>query len=588
MNLLRIINKFKSILSKHQKLRILELAVLMIIGGVLEMCSVSLILPFMDAAINPEKIMGKRSVISICNILGISSAREFLVAVAILLAAIYLAKNAYLLLEYNIQYRFVYGNMFEMQKKLLDNFIHRPYEDFLKVNSGEMVRIVSVDTPTAFHLLSQVLAFITEAVVSAMMIITVFVIAPDITIIIGITLLVLLAVINQVIKPVLHKAGTENQASAAGMNQWLLQSIEGIKEIKAMMCENFFEKNFETHGQKYVRTIRIDKVAELMPRFLIEASSMSVMFLVLAYMLSGGSDLEAMIPMISAAAMAAVRLLPSVNRISGYLSSIAYGEPMLDKLIESLNDIRREKKASLQADIQSGDENISGRHPMQFTQTLCFHDVTYHYPGIDSNVLEGVNMTVRKGESIGIAGESGSGKTTVIDILLGLLEPQRGSVLIDGNNIRDNLYAWLGQAGYIPQMIFMLNASIRENVAFGILREAVSDEKVWEALEEASLADFVKSLPHGLDTQIGERGMRISGGQRQRIGIARVLYRNPEVLIFDEATSALDNHTESLIMESVNRLYGKKTIIIIAHRLTTIESCDHIYRVKEGKIIKER
>ena len=215
-------------------------------------------------------------------------------------------------------------------------------------------------------------------------------------------------------------------------------------------------------------------------------------------------------------------------------------------------------------------------------------DITYAYPGTEKKIFDHANLEIPVGKSVGIVGTSGSGKSTVVDILLGLLKTHQGTICADGINIKDNYRSWLRNVGYIPQMIFMLDDTIRKNVAFGISEEEMQEDRIWEVLKEAQLDEFIKSLPEGLDTGIGERGIRLSGGQRQRIGIARALYNNPEILILDEATSALDNDTEAAIMESINRLHGKKTLIIIAHRLQTIENCDIVYRIADGQANIER
>lgn len=584
MILLQVIQKFRRILSKHQKFRIFEMAVLMIFGGILETCSVSLILPFMEAAVNPDEMMLRPYMILISDWIHINSPQKLLVLIAIILALLYILKNAYLLFEYHIQYRFVYGNMFEMQKRLLDNFIHRPYEYFLGVNSGEIIRIVNVDTPTAFNSLLTVLNLVTESVVFCMLIITVFYIAPAVTLMITGLLLIMMICINRFIKPVLKNAGIENQRAGAGMNKWLLQSIQGIKELKVMNRESFFQANYDFYGRQYVRALQRKELLNIMPRFLLEAVSMASMFIVLAFLIYQGEDLQNIVPVISAVAMAAVRLLPSVNRISGAMASLAYGEPMLDKLIENLSDMC-EKEETFQKMNSKRKDFAECSQFERFSEKITLKEISYHYPDVKKNVLDQVYAEILKGESVGIAGSSGSGKTTAADIILGLLQPQNGQVLADGTDIRCIRRKWLEQTGYIPQMIFMLDDSIRANISFGTPDDKVSDREIWRALEEASLADFVRELPEGLDTQIGERGVRLSGGQRQRIGIARALYRNPEVIIFDEATSALDNDTELAIMDSIHKLHGKKTLIIIAHRLTTIEMCDRIYRVENGRII---
>ncbi len=587
MSIIRVIKKFETILSSRQKARILLLVFMMIIGGVLETCSVSLILPFVNAVMEPEETMNNRYVGWFCEWLQIESPRVFLIVIAIALAALYLLKNVYLLFEFNIQYKFVYGNMFAMQQRLLNSYICRPYEFFLKVDSGEIVRIVNTDTPNSFQLLSTLLSLFTETVVSGMLIAAVFIIAPMVTIIMGIILLVLIVTINIMLKPILSEAGISYQEAGAGMNKWLLQSIQGIKELKVMMKEDFFEQKFNSFGKKYVNSLRKSYILGLSPKFIIEACSMSTMFIVVAVLIYNGNGLESIVPMLSAVAMAAMRLLPSVNRMSSALAGISYNEPMLDKLIENLKNINEENLISEGGDFSLGEDIIKEGLVPKLKKEIVFQRVTYHYPDSESNVLESASMTIKRGESVGIVGKSGAGKTTAVDIILGLLRPQEGQILIDGIDIRQNMNEWLNQLGYIPQMIFMLNDSIKANVAFGIPQEKISDNEVWRALREASLEEFVRSLPDGLETQIGERGIRLSGGQRQRIGIARALYQSPEVLIFDEATSALDNETELAIMESINRLRGQKTMIIIAHRLSTIESCDHIYRVDNREIIAE-
>ena len=246
---------------------------------------------------------------------------------------------------------------------------------------------------------------------------------------------------------------------------------------------------------------------------------------------------------------------------------------------------------NLQEDIDDSNTDMtfaSDVPKLELKENISFDGITYSYPGSDVKILDKADLTIPIGSSIGIVGTTGAGKSTLVDILLGLLKPSEGVIRADGADIRDNYRSFLRNVGYIPQMIFMLDDTIRNNVAFGIAPEEQDENRIWEALREAALDDFVRSLPEGLDTSIGERGIRISGGQRQRIGIARALYGDPEVLILDEATSALDNETESLIMESIGRFMGRKTLVIIAHRLQTIEKCDMVFRVGDGRITRER
>lgn len=588
MSIFRVTKKFSSILSDHQKLRIMELAVLMFFGGLLEMCSVSLVLPFMNAVMEPEATMEKWYARLVCGLFGIEDPRVFLLFAAILLAFVYVAKNCYLLFQFNIQYRFVYGNMLSMQNRVLDNYIHRPYEFFLTASSGEIVRIVNTDIPNTFYLLTALLGIFTEAVASGLLVATIAHIASFITLCMAAVLLAVLLLINQVIKPRLRRAGIRLQESGAGMNKWLLQSVQGIKELKIMSKEEYFQENFDIHGRAYVESTRKNAILSITPRFFIEAASMSTMFLIIALLIYRGGNLVAIVPMLTAISMAAIRLLPSVNRISSGLANISYYEPMLDKLIENLKEIE-DGYGSFGGTEADGAKDVEKSAKLPSIQNeICFNKITFRYPSAETDVLSDASMTIRRGESVGIVGGSGAGKTTAVDILLGLLRPEKGQVLVDDIDISADMKGWHGQIGYIPQMIFMLDDTIRRNVSFGEEDGDISDERVWRALEDAALADYVRSLPEGLDTEIGERGVRLSGGQRQRIGIARALYRDPAVLVFDEATSALDNETEKEIMESIQHLQGQKTMIIIAHRLTTIESCDHVYRVENGKIRLER
>ena len=582
MSIVRTLRKFGQILSAHQKYRIFELGILMVIGGFLETCSVSLIMPFMDTVMKPEKAMQTWYAKIICSIFGITSPRIFLITIAVMLAVLYIFKNIYLMFEFSVQYKFVYGNMFAMQSRLLGEIIHRPYTYFLSVNSGEIIRIISNDTMSAFNMLVTFLLLFTEFVVSGMLIIAIFVISPQLTACMAGLIGILMVFIYLVVKPVIRKAAIDQQKSGTGINKWMLQSIHGIKELKVMQKESFFQENYDRNGYVFVNSLRWYRTLGAAPRFIIEGVCMGAMFLVVAIKISTGTNLESMIPVLTAVAMAAIRLLPSANRISNALTEVAYGEPMLDKVIENL------KMFENFSNRDSDDERLDVMKTYRFEDRIVLNRIFFHYPGSDSMVLSGTSMDIRKGESIGIVGPSGAGKTTLVDIILGLLIPQEGQVLVDGFDIHEDPGGWLSGIGYIPQSIFMLDDTVRANVAFGEKTEDIDDEKVWEALSQAAMDDFVRSIPEGLDTRIGERGVRFSGGQRQRIGIARALYRNPQLLIFDEATSALDNETESVIMESIHGLKGTKTMIIIAHRLTTVEACDHIYRVEGGEIIKER
>ena len=388
MPIRRILKKFNLILSQHQKLRIAELIILMIIGGILETASVSLILPFMEVVTDPEKTMNKSYVQWICDVLGIESYRTFLVLLALLLAFVFLFKNVYLLFEFNIQYRFVYGNMFMMQSRLLDNIIRRPYEYFLGISSGDVIRLINNDTPQVFTLLTTLLQLFTELVVSAMLIIAVFIMAPTITVMMATILMVLVIIIDCIIRPIIRQAGIERQTSSSGMNKWLIQSIQGIKEVKVTNREDYFEDNFNYYGGHYVDSIRKNGILSIIPRFLIEAASMSAVFIIVAVLIYGGAEIATMIPVLSAIAVAAVRLLPSVNRISSALASISYNEPMLDKLIDNLKDISGKEDVNLAMTFDSGiSENDEAKKLPRLQKKLLFNHISYKYPTGEEDII---------------------------------------------------------------------------------------------------------------------------------------------------------------------------------------------------------
>ncbi len=316
------------------------------------------------------------------------------------------------------------------------------------------------------------------------------------------------------------------------------------------------------------------------PRLLIETVFIVSVLSFLIIYIKGGGNVGAIVETIATFAVAAIRILPSVNRINTYITEIAYNQPCLDFVYENLQEgmktdaMLAERKANSQVEKLKLEDKIELNH------------ISFHYPDSDKAIFKDAHMVVPKGKSVGIIGASGAGKSTIVDVLLGLLHSQEGEITCDGVNIFRNYESWLAQVGYIPQSIYLIDESIRDNIAFGIDADKIDEKRLWEVLEEAQLKEFIEELPKGLDTTIGDRGVRLSGGQRQRIGIARALYNDPEILVFDEATSALDNDTEAAVMEAINSFHGKKTMIIIAHRLNTIEKCDIIYKVENEKLIE--
>lgn len=581
--MVRIFKKFYQLLNKHQKSRVIILFFMMLIGAGFEVLGVSMMMPLVTAVMNPDIITDNKVCAWVCGIFGIKDHVGFVIWCIVALVIIFVVKAAYLTFEYSIQYRFVFNNRFLAQSRLLEAYLHRPYEYFLSAKSGEIVRIVQEDARNSFDMLIVILSFATEAVVAAAVILTIFAINPFMTVFVAVTLLLLLFFISKFLRPFLRKEGEIYQEAYAETNKWLLQSISGIKEVKAAQTEGFFLENFIKYGKKMVNASRWSNTLQNIPRNLIELVSICSMLIVLGIMIAAGGEMDSLLPSLSAFVMAAVKLLPSANRMVAAMTQVTFYEPALDSMLENL--------AGLEEHVLDGHKKME-RLPL--AREISFRGIDYTYPGGEKKILNHANLVISVGSSIGIIGASGAGKTTVVDILLGLLKPQVGQVLVDGVDVSENMERWRAHVGYIPQMIFILDDTVRSNIIFGhtenvnggmkLKSEKDIDNAVWAALEEAQLADFVRSLPKGIYTEIGERGVRLSGGQRQRIGIARALFTNPDVLVFDEATSALDNETEEAIMQSVDALHGKKTMVIIAHRLTTIEGCDIVYHVGDGRI----
>lgn len=577
--MIRIIRNVLLLFEKKERRKLGFLFFFMLFGAFWEMLGVSLMIPMVSALLDENIIRDNAMVQAICSLFAIHSHTSFALVCIGGLMLVYGLKNFFLFLQYRYQFHFIYQNRFRVQKRLLHFYLTRPYEYYLQADTGEILRVVQEDVTTAFNLVRTIITFGTEFVVSVTLFVTVFVISPGMTLMVSMVLLVLLLAVVKGVRPILQREGRKHQKCTAKANQSLLQTIYGIKEIKIGRKEAFFEGLYETQAAQVIEAGRKDSLLENTPRLLIEAVSLYSMLGGIAVLLLMGEDMHSLVPVISAFAMAGVKLLPSANRMVAAVNSMTFLSPALDSVLEHLQGI---------PDTSQGQGGTVESSSLEIHMILQLKDISYHYPDSEVNVLTNANMTIPVGSMVGIVGASGAGKTTAINILLGLLKPQSGQVLVDGRDISSCYESWVSTIGYIPQQVFLLDASIMENVAFGKERKDISEEAVWKALDEAQMGEYVRRLPHGLHTRIGENGIRLSGGQRQRIGIARALYTNPNLLVFDEATSALDTETEQAIMESIHALHGKKTMVMIAHRLSTIEQCDYIYRVAEGQIILEK
>lgn len=582
-----IFKKLMILLDQKQKRKMVVLVFMMLIGGVLETLGVSLILPVMELVLEENAVESKRYLQVICDVFHIAyhDTKSLMILVMVGLVVVFALKNMFLFFQQKVQLKFVYTNQFATSRRMMINFMQRPYEYYLNADTAVIQRSITSDVNNMYGLILALLQLISEGIVFVCLVAVSLLADVWMSITVAVLLIAVLLIIKCILKPIMKRAGEENQDFYSGLFKWINQSVMGIKEIKIANKESYFINEYAKCGAGYVSAVQRYNLFNATPRLLIETVAIAGMILYMMIRLLTGAEIIDIMPQLTLLAMVAMRLIPCANRINTHLTSISYFEPFLMGASDNLQEEIRDKNINYDLKAYQQKEDVP---KLEIKDKIELKNITYKYPNTEKLIFDDADMEIPIGKSVGIVGTSGSGKTTVVDIMLGLLQLQSGEILADGKDVTTCYPSWLKNIGYIPQTIFMIDDSIRKNVAFGYPEEDIDDEKVWRALKEAQLDEFVKSLPEGLDTGIGERGIRISGGQRQRIGIARALFEDPEVLVLDEATSALDNDTEAAIMDSINRLHGKKTLVIIAHRLQTIEKCDMVYRVENGKATRER
>ncbi len=585
--MLRILKKMNVLLDAKQKRAMIALIIMMLIGGVLESLGVSMLVPIVTVVMDPEAVQDSELLSSVYELLGMHSNAEFAMFLLLAFVGMTVIKNVYLFFQQKVQLRFVYTNQFATSRRMMINFMQRPYEYYLNADTSVIQRNITSDVNNMYGLILSCLQLFSECIVFVCLVVALFIYSDAMMIVtVAALMVILLLVIKKILKPIMIKAGQDNQDYYSGLYKWIEQSVMGIKEIKIGCKENYFINGYAECGAGYVNSVQKYNLFNATPRLLIETVCIAGMVGYFVLSIGQGTQVKDLVPQLSAlAAAAAMRLLPSVNRINNYQTSISYFEPFFMGVSDNLQEEIHDGKVTYDAEVYRQKQSVE-KLPLQ--KEIRLENITYKYPNTEKWIFDHADMQIPIGSSVGIVGTTGAGKTTIVDILLGLLQMESGRILADDVDVSGHYEGWLKNIGYIPQTIFMLDDSIRRNVAFGVPEEEIDEKKVWRALEEAALDDFVRSLPEGIETGIGERGIRISGGQRQRISIARALYEDPEVLVLDEATSALDNETEAAIMDSINRLHGRKTLVIIAHRLQTIEKCDMVYRVDAGKISRER
>lgn len=569
MTTIELIKKFSKLLNENVIKKITIILFLTLLEATLEVISISLVIPLVKTILNKSVFYSNEYIAFFCRIFNINNYETFIYAFIFMLVLVFTIKNAFIVLFNRYRISFILNYRLETQTKLLHIILSKPYEYFLNMNSGEIVRLVQTDVINAFSLLNSLLSISSEFIIFIILTIYVFILNFRMTLLLSIVLVSLVLILNVIINPKLRKKGNDARSNAIKSHRWLLESIHGIKQLKTFKKESFFIDNYKYATSRHIEALKTYRIFNTIPRLFIETWCVCGLLIVVAIMIKSGYDSKLLLPLISAYGMTFLKLMPFVNHFISFTNDVAFKSESLDKINDNLENRKCVKGNSV------------NRERITTKKSLDIVNLSYKYPNTDKYVLKDVCLSIPIGKTIGIIGKSGVGKTTLIDIILGLLNQENGLILSDGKNIKDNYDMWLNKIGYIPQNIFLFDDTIANNIVFG---GEFNLNRINKALKQAQLFDFVKSLPNGIDTIVGERGIRLSQGQRQRIGIARALYVNPEILVFDEATSSLDYESEKEILESIDSLHYKKTLIIIAHRLETIKNCDEIYKIEDGNI----
>lgn len=575
-----MVKKISYVLDRRQKVNLCILLVVIFIGAFVELVGVSAVMPLIDVAMKPELIGEKWYFVSISRYTGITDANQMIVLLAVVLIVIYILKNSYVTIMCSLQYRFIYNNQQRLSVRMVESYMQQDYLFHVSRNVAEFQRNIVNDVNGFYTVTLNALQFLAEFSVSVVLVIFLLVQDWVSTLAVASLLLLFMGFFTLFVRKVLVRIGEESRQAYFLVTKWLLQAFSGIKEIKVANKERFFITNYDKHYRDRARIQRQQSMLTYLPKPVMETVCIcSLMIAMIIKIVVVKSDITSFVTTLSVFAVAAFRMLPSFNKITGYISGMMFNKPSIDAVYNDLREIEQ-----LMARRTADHEDTV---KVKLGTAIRLDRVSFRYPKAEKWILKNASLEISKNTSVALIGASGAGKTTAADLILGILEPQEGAVMIDGTDIRKCMTSWHEDVGYIPQTIYLMDDSIRANIAFGIPEAEIDDAAVGKALQEAQLDRFVHALPEGADTVIGDRGVKLSGGQRQRIGIARALYRNPSVLILDEATSALDNETEKEVMEAIDGLHGTRTLIVIAHRLSTIKKCDRIYEVENGVFVEK-
>lgn len=554
------------------------LFVLMMIGTVLELIGIGMIPLFVASLATPQTILNNQWLGPVAAFIGIKTAKDLLFYGGIGLIIIFVLKGAYAVWYKYMKARFINNRYVMISSRLFEAYLSAPYTLHIERNTAELIRNVNMESRfVSTKILMPFVTILKDGVTALGIFCLLMVFKPLITVFAFLLIGGGGALFLRIMRKRLRRYGKIGSKERKRMIQGVEEGLGGYKDVTVMNRQQFFIDRFK----KYVRNLnnaRIKKV--VISSFIrpgIEFLSVVGIVLIAFFMIWQGQTLASIIPILALFGTATVRLMPAIQKIVTNINQIQYFDHALEPVYRDMKDLQKNYREIA--------NNRRNKSKLPFFQQIELKDIWFRYPNSEQYVLENVNLSIHKKTAVGFVGPTGAGKSTVVDVILGLLEHQSGQVLVDGTDISENKRAWQNNVGYIPQFIYLSDDTIRNNIAFGIPDNLISDAKVEAALQAAQLGEFVNNLPAELDTKVGENGIKLSGGQRQRVGIARALYDNPDVLIMDEGTASLDKLTEKHVIKAIEALKGERTIIMIAHNLSTVQNCDKLFMMKQGRII---
>ena len=573
------IKKLSFLLTPIERRNALLLLLMFVIMALIDMIGVASILPFMAVLTNPSLIetnMILNYMYQVSNIFGVENDQEFFFALGFLVFIILIISLIFKAITTYIEVKFLQMCEYNVSKRLVEGYLYQPYIWFLNRNSAELGKSILSQVSIVIDIMRSLMSLISKSIIAIALIALLIIANPKLSMIVGLTLSLAYGIIFYFTRKYLNSLGKENLKNDELRFIAVSEAFGAAKEIKVGGLERAYIKSYSNAAKIFAQNKAILKVISQLPRYILEGIAFGGIMLLILYLMSQEGSFNNAIPVISLYAFAGYRLMPVMQNIYISLSQISFSSPSLDNLYYDIGKLNPIKNNYLE-------EKLS------FDKEIVLNNIDFNYPNTSQKALQGISLNIPAKSTIGLIGATGSGKTTLLDIILGLLMSDKGTLEIDGEVLsKKNLRSWQRNIGYVPQHIYLSDDTIAANIAFGVESKNINQIDIERASKIANLHDFIiNELPDKYNTTIGERGIRLSGGQRQRIGIARAVYLNPKILILDEGTSALDNETEKKVMEAINKLSKKITIILVAHRLNTVRNCDKIYKFEKGKVIAE-